>query len=373
MKLLVQPADGITPLLAGLKSARKSIEIVIFRLDLREIEAALKAAVDRGVAVQALVAWTSRDGERNLRKLEQRLLDCGVTVTRTADDLVRYHDKFMIIDRRVLYLFAFNYTALDVRHSRSFGIVTRDRKLVQEAVRLFEADTTRQSYTPAFNNFLVSPLNARKQLAAFLKGARKQLLLYDNQITDNQMIKILHERAKAGVEIRIIGRIGKQAGDLNVQKMRELRLHTRTIIRDGHQAFIGSQSLRRNELDARREVGLIVRDPKVIKGLLSVFEADWQQITTAEEQAVSASDNIETAARVARKALKAVASDLTLLVPEVSEAVINTVTESNQPLPEPEQVQEAVRETVLEAVIEKVREAVTEAVKEAVPRVRDAA
>ena len=34
-----------------------------------------------------------------------------------------------------------------------------------------------------------------------------------------------------------------------------MRLHTRTIIRDGAQAFIGSQSLRGHELDARREVG----------------------------------------------------------------------------------------------------------------------
>ena len=368
MKLLIQPADGIAPLLAGIKNARKSIEIVIFRLDLREVEAALKAAVERGVAVQALVAWTSRDGERSLRKLEQRLLDCGVTVTRTADNLVRYHDKFMIIDQRVLYLLAFNYTALDVRHSRSFGIITRDRQLVQEALRLFAADTAHQPFTPALNNFLVSPLNARQQLAAFLQGARRQLLIYDNQ-----MIKILQARATAGVEIRIIGHIGKRSGGLTAQKLRDLRLHTRIIIRDGHQAFIGSQSLRRNELDARREVGLIVRDAKVIKGLLAVFEADWQQIMTAEKQAVSASDSIETAARIARQALEAVASELPLLFSEVSEAVILTATENHLSLPEPAQVQAAVRDTVIEAVREKIREAVTEAVKEAVHRVRNAA
>ena len=47
---------------------------------------------------------------------------------------------------------------------------------------------------------------------------------------------------------------------LKVKKLSKLRLHTRTIIRDGRQAFIGSQSLRAAELDSRREVGLIVRD-----------------------------------------------------------------------------------------------------------------
>jgi hypothetical protein len=48
----------------------------------------------------------------------------------------------------------------------------------------------------------VSPENARTELAAFLRGAKKQLLIYDVRITDNAMIKILKERAKAGVEIR---------------------------------------------------------------------------------------------------------------------------------------------------------------------------
>ena len=40
-----------------------------------------------------------------------------------------------------------------------------------------------------------------------------------------------------------------------------MRLHTRSIVRDGRYAFIGSQSLRQLELDARREVGIIFRDP----------------------------------------------------------------------------------------------------------------
>src|SRR5437870_3441420 len=111
---------------------------------------------------------------RKLRELELRLLAGGVTVARTADNLTRYHDKFMIIDRRVLYLLAFNYTHLDIDRSRSFGIVTRNRRFVQEAVRLFEADAARQSYTLESDIFLVSPLNARKGLSNFIKGARKQ-------------------------------------------------------------------------------------------------------------------------------------------------------------------------------------------------------
>ena len=40
-------------------------------------------------------------------------------------------------------------------------------------------------------------------------------------------------------------------------------------------SFIGSQSLRKLELDGRREVGVIVTDPAAAKKIAAVFEADW--------------------------------------------------------------------------------------------------
>ena len=83
MKLLVQPGDGITLLLKGIHSAKRTVEIVIFRFNLPELETALKNAAKRGVRVQALIAYTNHGGERNLRKLEMRLLSDGVTVART--------------------------------------------------------------------------------------------------------------------------------------------------------------------------------------------------------------------------------------------------------------------------------------------------
>ena len=49
LKLLIQPADGIAPLVAAIKNAKKSVSIVIFRFDRAELEAGLKAAVGRGV------------------------------------------------------------------------------------------------------------------------------------------------------------------------------------------------------------------------------------------------------------------------------------------------------------------------------------
>src|SRR5215472_6952942 len=126
MKLIVQPDSGIVPTIAAIRGARKSIDVLIFRLDRTEVARELEAAVTRGVHVRALTAHQNRGGTKSLRKLEMGLLAGGVTVSRTADDLVRYHGKMMLIDGEWLHVYGFNFTHLDIDKSRSFGVLTKN-------------------------------------------------------------------------------------------------------------------------------------------------------------------------------------------------------------------------------------------------------
>ncbi len=274
MDLIVEPADGLAPILDAVRKAEKSIDLTIFRLDRPDVVKALEAAVARGVAVRALIAHTNGTSEKALRKLELRLLEAGVTVGRTADDLPRYHGKLLVIDATTLYLLGFNYTKLDLR-SRSFGLVVETDQVVKEALRLFEADLLKQPYEPgAANALVVSPENARQKLADFIKGAASQLLIYDAKLSDRGMVRLLDERVRAGVDVRILGRCSKSA-KVACEKLPKLRLHVRCIMRDGEQAFVGSQSLRKMELDGRREVGIITAHRQSVRGMQALFEEDW--------------------------------------------------------------------------------------------------
>ena len=276
MQLIIQPDDGLAPLLKAVRNARRNIDIVIFRFDRPELEKALEAAVGRGVVVRALIAHTNRGGEKSLRKLELKLLAAGITVARTADDLPRYHGKMMVVDD-VLYVFGFNYTKLDIEKSRSFGVIVKDKKLVKEACALVEADRTRQAYMPGDDRLVVSPESSREVLTTFIKRARKQLLIYDEKVSDNHVLRVLQQRTKAGLEVRVIGKVEKTIDGLVTRKMPGLRLHVRAMIRDGDSAFVGSQSLRKLELDGRREVGVLITTPRVAKQMADVFEEDWKE------------------------------------------------------------------------------------------------
>ena len=61
--------------------------------------------------------------------------------------------------------------------------MSRDKRLVKEASALFEADSTRQPYTPGDDRLVVSPESSREILTAFIKRAKKQLLIYDAKVS----------------------------------------------------------------------------------------------------------------------------------------------------------------------------------------------
>jgi len=288
VKLIVQPRDGLASFISAIRTAKKEIDLVIFRFDRPDVQKSLDAAVKRGVRVRTLIAHTNRGGEKNLRKLEQKLLEVGATVARTGDEFVRYHGKMMVVDRTDLWLMAFNLTALDTTGSRSFGIVCRRKAEVADALKLFEADVTRQPYVPNGSQLVVSPENARTMLSDFIKRAKQQLLIYDPKVSDNAIVKLLKDRAKHGVDIRVIGKVGSNARDLPHEKYPGRRLHTRAIVRDRRDAFIGSQSLRRLELDGRREAGIIVRSAHIVGELLATFEEDWAQTDSGRKESKKA-------------------------------------------------------------------------------------
>ena len=353
MKLLIQPGDGVQRLVKGIKKAKERVEIMIFRFDRAEIERALIDAAERGVFVQALIAFTNRGGEENLRKLEKDFLANGITVARTAGDLVRYHGKMMIVDRKELYVNAFNFTYLDIDRSRTFGLITRNPKLVSEAAKLFEADIKRQGYAAGNTKFLVSPVNARKELTKFIQGAKKELLIYDPKISDRSMLRILEDKKKAGVDIRVIGTVS--GSRLAACELKRMRLHTRTIIRDRSQAFIGSQSLRQLELDARREIGIILRDGPVIKSLARTFEEDW---------AASAADLDEkdSTQKEQNKAVKKVAQEISkkIALNPVAKKVVKTISDHADVDLDHKELRDTVKEILRDVVDQTAQDAVSQ-------------
>jgi len=216
---------------------------------------------------------------------------------------------------------------------------------------LLDADNARTPYEAGSNDFVVSPVNARKQLTSLIGRARKELLIYDPKVADPGILRALNDRLHKGVKIRVIGAVGKKSHSLDVRPLSGLRLHTRTIIRDGREAFVGSQSLRVAELDSRREVGVIVRGSKLVKGLVKTFEEDWERKRVASD----APDTGDI-----KKKLKTMVKKLSPLNPLVKEAVSDVVSKAGGKALDAAEMKTTVEKAVKEAVRERVSEMLNE-------------
>jgi PLD-like domain len=159
------------------------------------------------------------------------------------------------------------------------------------------------------------------------------------------------------VDVRIIGKLSGRAG-LSAQKLTTMRLHNRTIVRDGRQAFVGSQSLRPAELDSRRELGLIVRDPKIIKRLLATFESDWSATNAATVKKVSpAKESREATKNETEKAMAVLVEELHPLSATVTKAVKKVVAQTGGEMLPDKVVKSTVKKVVKKAVKQAVRAA----------------
>ena len=176
-------------------------------------------------------------------------------------------------------------------------------------------------------------------------------------------MQILQERAKAGVEIKVIGQVtGKTS--FEKQKLAGMRLHTRTIVRDRHEAFVGSQSLRTAEMDLRREVGLIIQDSDVVKKLIDTFESDWTEkgaksapVEPDVKEAPIEAAQAATAKEIA-KAVEVFTKELEPLASTVKEAVRHAVEKAGDDVLNDKDVKDTMKKVVKDAVKEAVKDAV---------------
>ena len=127
----------------------------------------------------------------------------------------------------------------------------------------------------------------------------------DKQAIDNTAERMaggdlkVSSRVQKDVDVRVLGSVGKRAKKFKADGLKGLRLHARVIIRDGREVFLGSQSLRTAELDGRREVGLVVKNPTVVKSIVAIFEKDWAETKVAKVEAKEEAKEAKQEARAA--------------------------------------------------------------------------
>jgi phosphatidylserine/phosphatidylglycerophosphate/cardiolipin synthase-like enzyme len=288
--LVVAPDDGSHSLLALLRRADHSIDVVVYLLSSPLVVEELAAARQRGVQVRVLLEEKPvGGGEYNLRALRD-LRAAGVMV-RWSDPAFRFtHAKVVIVDNAWAAIMTLNLTASSFESNRDFAVIVQDAAVVRALGRLFQSDWERLPHAGVELPLVVSPLNARGALLDLIRNARHSLDIYVLSLEDDSIAAALAAAAGRGVRVRLITnppserdpygderlllrQHGGLAGFLNYPN-----IHAKVVIVDGQRAFVGSQNFTATSLDLNREVGLFIDEPDVIQRLQRTFEADWSQV-----------------------------------------------------------------------------------------------
>ncbi len=129
-------------------------------------------------------------------------------MSRTADDLVRYHGKMMIVDGRMLHVYGFNFTALDIDKSRSFGVDHQEPAAGAgsgQAVRgRLQPPAVCSRATSVSSSAPKTPASASAQFIRAREAPAPDLRSAAHRRRDAADPRA---KAKAGVDVRVIGKV----------------------------------------------------------------------------------------------------------------------------------------------------------------------
>jgi Phosphatidylserine/phosphatidylglycerophosphate/cardiolipin synthases and related enzymes len=296
--IFVEPNDGRAIVLKTIDGAQKTITLTIYQLDDPEIVAALAAAQKRGVTVR-IIYNNASFAEENVTNPNNyaiaNLTPLGVKMMPGSPVFTLTHQKTLTADGSVALIMTLNLDQTFFGTTRDFGIVTNDPAEVKEIENVFEADWSYRNITPDQPALLWSPVNAREKILKLINNSSKTLDVYNDAITDPQVIGALCNASGRGVSVRVLAadNIGSNGTNINAPALASLNasgaqaksiaspyIHAKVAVADygtpRQVAYVGSAYFAAESLDQSRNLGILVTEQPILDRIETEFNKDWQ-------------------------------------------------------------------------------------------------
>ena len=260
--------------------------------DFRVVDALVKAK-QNGADVRAMIEQNPFGGGSSPKQALDKLKAAGINV-KYSNPVFRFtHEKSFIIDDSVFVLTA-NMTKSAFARNREFGVIHTDKADVAECVAAYNADWSRDKFTPHSTALIWSPVNAREKLTKLVGAAQKTLIAYAELAQDDTIIEALVQAQKRGVKVRFLispnkqseGEDGNKAdldklqkGGVKVRYIASPYIHAKAFLADDALAYTGSINLSTGSMEFNRELGILFSDKTAIRLLDEIFEKDWNKAT----------------------------------------------------------------------------------------------
>lgn len=179
---------------------------------------ALRKAVKNGKKVMVFIEVKARFDEVANLEWGEKLEDAGVHVMYSMPG-VKVHSKLALVKRKkskrtvnYVYLSTGNFHEKTAKLYSDFGLFTKDKRITDEADRLFQHIESKQKPELPFKNLGVGTFNLKPKLIQLVKneirnaerGLPAYIVLKMNSLQDEEMINLLYQAHDAGVKVQLI-------------------------------------------------------------------------------------------------------------------------------------------------------------------------
>ncbi len=293
-KLVLLPDDGEEPIVRAIKSAKKTIWVKMFALTNRNLFQALVEAHEAGKQLRILLNAKHTHGPRDNDAAFAAFAGHMIATRFTPDRFSVTHEKSMVIDSKVAYVFGFNWQD-KAFHQRDFGFMTKDPVSVARIADCFKADWKNdETFVPDNSGkviFSPGPMD-RYRFLELIYSATSTLVIEHEKICDLPVIEAIVAAKARNVKVRIVippiseldppyQLLGKAAlrllhsVEIEVRALKKPKPHGKLILADGKSAIVGSHNMHPSAFEDRRELSLIISNRLAMKRLGEAFDIDW--------------------------------------------------------------------------------------------------
>lgn len=195
------------------------------------------------------------------------------------------HSKLLMIDSKA-YISTGNFSYSLFKYNRDFLISFTQREFLESLEQLFIQDFEHNNVWVYHENLVLSPSYSRDKMTKLIENAQKNIDFYFPYIADDDFTNVIFQASRRGITIRWIVEkdtynedkdiiINFENNNIEIYPIKKNKLHAKAILVDDTYLYIWSINFSTYSFDENREIGVIIKDKKIIAEFKAVFDSDF--------------------------------------------------------------------------------------------------
>lgn len=296
MPFYIEPYAGVAPIVNVINAADHQVNVAVYYLGSRSIDAALYRAERRGVRVRVMVdgrpyeikPWMVK---KELRTMAEHHITVKFPPRRFDGKWVFMHCKYIVTGHQAMIGTA-NFDHSAFTKNREYLIVTSDHSVVHALQSVFNADWSRTPAGSGPRKILDLSPGATADILQVIDQPGPIMVETEEMGNDYSILNALERKVDNAKVIVPSNESAKDIHDLDQLEQHGVKvrylpvnlayLHAKSVWGNA-MSFVGSQNFSPTSLNRNREVGITIvssQFPELKKQMLE----DWQDATVAPEQ-----------------------------------------------------------------------------------------